>query len=387
MCNSVIVFPDKYCELLTTGTNFDCGMAQCLPTSTTTKMVPPVVIGHDEIRTSSGTFTYPWWLLPALLVCCCLVLLSAAAGMLWALFKPKRGKRSALGHSRLERMHSAESDDLYFETDRSLQDGSMMSVPAQEYDLLTVSPEGYDVRPGMPLSPPPAPLSSVRVEPIQQVALQALPTGQTVPASTSQTQRLPYVDSLAYVQNTEPIANSHRVALAHPQGQPQVTAGAAPAVSQRPVERLASVPAPMEPMAHPSRTQPRMVQPPMVQPHMAQPPMEPVAQPLSQTRFQQPQQMDQSRQMLEMQLLEQRRQMEQMQEQMQHMQNMQNMQSQLNQPLHMQTQQIQPPVFPQPQLGQMLPMTPVTQTPPQPDDEYDLVTLTPQGYEVRHMDG
>jgi len=77
MCNSVIVFPDKYCELLTTGTNFDCGMAQCLPTSTTTKMVPPVVIGHDEIRTSSGTFTYPWWLLPALLVCCCLVLLSA----------------------------------------------------------------------------------------------------------------------------------------------------------------------------------------------------------------------------------------------------------------------------------------------------------------------
>jgi len=87
------------------------------------------------------------------------------------------------------------------------------------------------------------------------------------------------------------------------------------------------------------------------------------------------------------------------QPQEQHMQNMQQPHPQFNQQLP--TQQIPPmvppqihppqvPGFVQPQLGQMPPMAqqPPSLTPPRPDEhEYDLVTLTPHGYEVRHVDG
>jgi len=353
MCMEVDVFASEnpYCaeEVLKTGPDFDCSMtarlgAKCVLT-TSPPVVPPVALAQQAApASSSGSSNSLSWLLAMLLVCCCLAVAAAGVGAAWAFFKPKK-------KSRMVQQYNHEMNGMHAESVRSQFDNPLHAplsrsrndmTTQQEYDLLTVSPDGYDLRPGngnAPLAPPPAPLSpDMAMEPIQ--------TPQVAPFMPAREPiQVPVVSPMQPTQWPQPQPMPQPMPLQ--QLQPQYV----------PEGRILRQSASVEPVAQAQPGRPIVLQSSTLQSSTAalQPSSSFVNQAVEVIRPPMPQ----------------------------------IVQSQIIQPQIVQPQVMPlaaPAITPMPPLQpQPVPMAP--QAPPQqPESEYDLVTLTPQGYEVKHLD-
>jgi len=327
--------------------------------------VPPALVRQwPPPSGGSGSSSSLSWLLVLLFVCCCFAWATAGVGAAWTFFKPKKNSKHMVQHHNHE-MNGICAERLQSQIDNHhcapLSRSSSMSAK-QEYDLLKVSPGSRGLRPGVaPLAPPPAPFSSVRtmeliqtsqgapllsgmaMEPIkasqvpvvspmqllpqpqpvlmQQLQSQYVPEGRVLQPSTS----TPRIEPLAHAQASRPIMHQASSALR------SSTSFVTPAQPTHPVVRQASSAlqsstsfgSQAAEVSSLAQPQPMTAQ----LPQMVRPPTSQFAEPLA-------------------------------------------------------TPQIAP--IPALHPPQPVPLAPQALAHP-PEPEFDLVTVTPKGYEVRHF--
>jgi len=286
-------------------------------------IVPPVLVRQWEggDSGSGGSFSSLSWLLALLLVCCCLAWVVAGGVAACAFFKPMKYERMVQNHNyEMSGMHAKKlqpqmDDHLNTPVSRS---SSMFT--RQEYDRPNASPEGYHLRPDVaPLTPPPAPLSSVMALQPQYVL-----EGRMLRPSKSMTP----VEPLA-AQASRPMVHQASSALQ------SSTSFVCPAEITRPTVHQAG--SALESSNSFSSQAAEVSLPVQVQPVTAQPPQVVRA---SAFQFIEPQATPRASQ-----------------------------------------------TIPTPALRPQLTVPWAAHAPPQlPEPEFDLVTLTSKGYEVRHFD-
>jgi len=224
MCARVLVFDDTYCDTLNTGENFDCGMVLCHMTTTTTMPI--------AMPAAMPNRAWSWWqyaILAALTVACST---GMAVAVVWCCIPEvpkvkhgKHGKRGAPGPP-----------------GPPGPPGGSVVVPVplspppttQGYDLLTVTPDGYDVRPGSevavafppplaPQSPAPAvqpmqPQSVARAQPMVQPLSTIQPQSTIQPPAAMQQSLAPPMPALSQVSPVGEAAPAYDIVTLTPQG-------------------------------------------------------------------------------------------------------------------------------------------------------------------------
>lgn len=263
MCSTVMVFAEAYCDSLQLGSTFDCSLVLCMPTTTTTTTT--------TTTESSGVGIWGW-LLPALLVCCCCALVATAAAAAWFFLIPKRrAKRGGHPPANGDHLPAHASGEHHFQAHVPQSAQFAMAVPApsprfptaasaSDYDLLTITPEGYDVRPsapGIPLGPPPPPLAPLpqlhhtsppqSLVPPKPLVTQGFAQPQPQPMPTA-SWHLPPAQAPLPMRLVEPIAQPLRLPQVQPVAHPLPMPQAEPIAYSRPVPLVEPIAVQSQPM-------------------------------------------------------------------------------------------------------------------------------------------